>query len=143
MSEERYFGKDNFTGNRLHKAYKSVGKGDDTIVETFNDKPLLKEKFLKLWTNLANIDRYFSISNITLQENNSMATECELFLNIFPVEFPKENLTRKMLEMSLVLPNLICDEPGTLHKMLALEQGRESLHQIMNCLERKYAKVAK
>ena len=63
-----------------------------------------------------------------------MATECEFFLNIFPVEFPIENLTRKMLEMSLVLPILIRDEPGTLHKMLALEQGGESLHQIMNFL---------
>ena len=48
-----------------------------------------------------------------------------------------------MLEMSLVLPILIHDEPGILHKMFALEQGGESLHQIMNCLERKYAKVAK
>ena len=38
MSEERYFGKDNLTGNRLHKAYKSVGKGDETIVKTFDDK---------------------------------------------------------------------------------------------------------
>ena len=52
-----------------------------------------------------------------------MATECELFLNIIPVEFPKENLTRKMLEMSLVLPILIRHEPRMLHKMLALEQG--------------------
>ena len=102
----------------LHKAYKSVGKGDETIVETFDDKPLLKEKFLKLWKNLANIDKYFSISDITLQENENMATECELFLNIFPVEFPKENLTRKMLEMSLVLPILIRHEPGMLHSTI-------------------------
>ena len=49
MSEERYFGKDNLTGNRLHKAYKNVCKGDGTIVETFVKRKisLIMEKSCK------------------------------------------------------------------------------------------------
>ena len=45
MSEKRYFGKDNFTGNRLHKAYKN----DGTIVETFLKRKisLIMEKSCK------------------------------------------------------------------------------------------------
>ena len=94
-----------------------------SVQEFFKEKIILKDMCFKLRKNIANIDKYFSISDITLQENKNMATECELFLNIFPVEFPKENLTKKMLEMSLVLPILIRHEPRMLHKMLALEQG--------------------
>ena len=99
MGEERYLGKDNFTGNRLHRAYKSVSKGDETIVDTFNDEPVLKEKFLKLLENLSKIDSYFSIANITPQQNESMARECELFLEIFSIEFPEENLIRNLVEV--------------------------------------------
>ena len=98
------------------KSYKAY-EMSQWIVEKFNEKPLLQEKFLKLWKNLAIIDRYFSISSRKWQYGNRMWFFPEYFFCIFS---PNKNLTRKMLEMSLVVPILIRDELGTLHKILAL-----------------------
>ena len=114
ISEERYFGKDKFVGNRLHKAYVSVQKDDKTIVSCFSEYPDLKEKFWKLWKNISNIDKLFSLPDPTIEENEKMARECEKFCEIFPVQFPKKNITRKMAELSLVLPKFIRSSPGLL-----------------------------
>ena len=59
MGEERYFGKDNFTGNRLHRAYKSVSKGDETIVDVlFQTIFPQKSRSQQILENLSLIGRF-------------------------------------------------------------------------------------
>ena len=58
--------------------------------------------------------------------------------NIFPVMFPEICLTRKMVEMSLVMPKFIRDHPGLLNKILRLGQEGEHIHALMNRSESKF-----
>ena len=76
----------------------------------------------------------------TIEENEKMATDCEGFCEKFPVLFPQKNITRKMAELSLVLPKFIRSSPGLLYKILALEQGGEGLHNKFNILGTKSLK---
>ena len=69
---------------------------------------------------------------------------CEQWCKVFPVLFPQKSLTRKMVEMSLVMPKFIRDEkPGFIHKILCLEQEGERQHAEMNSLEDKNKKTMK
>ena len=72
------------------------------------------------------------------QENESLARECEKWCEVFPVLFPKRTLTRKMIELSLVMPKFVREQPSLLNKILRLEQEGERLHAIMNRSETKF-----
>ena len=103
------------------------------------DKKLeIRNKLNKLWENVSAIDKKNSIRNPTPEENEEGSKTCEEFCNIFPVMFPERTLTRKMVEMSMVMPRFIRADPGLLYKILCLEQRGVSLHATMNKLERKY-----
>ncbi len=53
--------------------------------------------------------------------------------------FPQRSLTRKMLELSMVMPRFIREEaPGMINKILRLEQEGEHIHANMNRLETKH-----
>ena len=51
------------------------------------------------------------------------------------------NLTRKMVEFSLVLPKFLREKKGLINKILRLEQEGQHLHQILNAIERTYKSV--
>ena len=55
--------------------------------------------------------------------------------------FPSKNLTRKMIEWSVVMPRFIREKKGMMHKILKLEQEGEHLHQLLNALETRYKSV--
>ena len=57
---------------------------------------------------------------------------------MFPVMFPKRNLTRKMIELSLVFPRFIREQPGLINFILRLEQEGEHIHAPMNKSETKF-----
>ena len=62
-----------------------------------------------------------------------------MWCDIFLVEFPGKDLTRKMVEISLVLPKFKRKQPlGFINKILRLEQEGERLHNQMNNLEKKF-----
>ena len=70
----------------------------------------LRDKLNNLWTIISNIDKLMSLRSPTPQENESLARECEKWCEVFPVLFPKRSLTRKMIEMSLVMPKFIREQ---------------------------------
>ena len=79
--------------------------------------------------------RMVSLRQPSVEENERMAKECEKFCILFPVMFPERNLTRKMVELSLVMPKIIRREkPGIINKILRLEQEGE--HAVINRIER-------
>ena len=55
--------------------------------------------------------------------------------------FPSKNLTRKMIEWSVVMPRFIREKKGMMHKIFKLEQEGEHLHQLLNALETRYKSV--
>ena len=60
---------------------------------------------------------------------------CESFGEVFPVNFPTSNITRKMHSLAVVFPKYI-REQNIVYKMLKLEQAGEALHKELNDLER-------
>ena len=90
-----------------------------------------------LWKNISEVDKMISLRKPTKEENEEMAKQCENFCKIFPVMFPERSLTRKMIELSLVMPTIIRRErPGMINKILRLEQEGEHIHAVINRLER-------
>ena len=78
------------------------------------------------------------------EETEDGARACESWGNVFPVEFPEKNLTRKMVNMCLVTPTLIRKNPlGMMNKILRLEQEGEHIHQVMNVKERRKKMILK
>ena len=74
-----------------------------------------------------------SLRKPTKEEDEEMAKQCENFCKIFP----ERSLTRKMIELSLVMPTIIRRErPGMINKILRLEQEGEHIHAVINRLER-------
>ena len=59
-------------------------------------------------------DQHFSIRDPTPEESENCAKECEEWCKVFPVFFPNRNITRKMIEYSLVLPRFIREKKGLL-----------------------------
>ena len=123
-------------GNRLHKGYDSIRDNDYTLTECFKDHPVIRSNMNKLWENLTEVDTFFSKREPTDIECEIAAKVCENFCKIFPVIFPKRNLTRKMVEWSFVMPKFIREKKGLMNKILRLEQEGEHLHQMFNALER-------
>ena len=58
--EQKYFGGEAMVGNKVHLGYESFRRGDDTLVQCFNDEPELKQKFTRIYEILAAIDTFFS-----------------------------------------------------------------------------------
>ena len=126
-------------GNRLHNGYVSIRKGDYTLTSCLEGNAELREKVNQLWDIISAVDEFFSLGKPTAEENEAGAIMCEQWCKVFPVLFPQKSLTRKMVEMSLVMPKFIRDEkPGFLNKILRLEQEGERQHAEMNTLEEKY-----
>ena len=95
-----------------------------------------------LWTILSNIDTMMSNRQPSSEENEALAVECEKWCKVFPVLFPTRSLTRKMAELSLVMPKFVREEePGMINKILRLEQEGESIHAKMNRLEAKFRMI--
>ena len=86
----------------------------------------------------AKVDEYFTIRDPTPEESENCAKECEEWCKVFPVFFPNRNITRKMIEYSLVLPRFIREKKGLMNKILRLEQAGEKLHQEYNTIENSY-----
>ena len=138
MSQERHFGGDAMVGNRLHNGYVSIREGDFTLTECFEEYPEIRNKFNFLWKNLTKGDQHFSIRDPTPEESENCAKECEEWCKVFPVFFPNRNITRKMIEYSLVLPRFIREKKGLMNKILRLEQEGERLHSEYNNIENSY-----
>ena len=62
---------------------------------------------------------------------------------MYPVFFPNKNLTRKMVEWSVVVSRLIREKKGLLNAIFRLEQEGEHAHQILNSLETRFESVYK
>ena len=116
------------TGNRLHKGYKNAIENKFDLLTCFEKFPLIHEKFKKLWTNVANINKFLSLESPSEKEIEEGALECEKVTELFPVEFPDKNISRKLFVLSFVLPKMI-REQKIANKILRLEQEGEHLHQ--------------
>ena len=62
---------------------------------------------------------------------------CEEWCKVFPIFFPR-NITRKIIEYSLVMPRYIREKRGLMNKILRLEQEGERLHSEYNTIEGSY-----
>ena len=65
------------------------------MLTCFEEYPIVHEKFKKLWTNVAKIDQFLSLESPSEKEIEEGALECEKVTEIFPVEFPSKNISRK------------------------------------------------
>ena len=109
-------------------------RNDETVLlEYFDEIPEIKAKFHKIWTILTKIDTFFAKRDPSDIEIEEGAKSFESFGEIFPMEFKEENLTRKMVDLKLVMPKQI-REQKIVNKMLCLEQEGEHIHQIFNSL---------
>ena len=119
-----------FQGKKECNAYKSIREGNYTITKCFNDHPV------DLWTILTNVDTYLALRDPTPQEVKFGSSQCELFCKKFPLHFPEIKLTRKMIELSLVMPKFIRTKPLLVNVMFRLEQEWKHLHKLLNDIER-------
>ena len=124
------------TGNKECNAYKSIRGNDYTISKCFSTHPEVKQKIDDLWLILTNVDSYLALRDPTPQEVEWGVSQCELFCKRFPVYFPEKSLTRKMIELSLVMPKFIRTKPLLVNAMFRLEQEGEHLHKLLNDIER-------
>ena len=136
MSQERHFGGDSMVGNRLHKGYVSIRAKDYTLTECFKDYPEIRKKMNDLWENVSTADWYFSQRDLSDNELEKCAVVCEQWCIMFPQYFPKQNITRKMLEYSMVLPRFLREKKNLMNTLLRFEQEGEHLHQLLNSSER-------
>ena len=132
---------DVMVGNRLHKSYVSIRNNDYTLTECFEDNPELRTKINKLWENVTTVDTFFAKRDPTDEECEVAAQVCEEWCQLYPVYFPRRNLTRKMVEWSIVMPRFIREKKGFMNTVLRLEQEGEHLHQVLNSLETRFKSV--
>jgi hypothetical protein len=115
--------------------------GNLILTNCFSHKVDLRDKLNQLWFNITNIDTFLSLRSPSPQQNEEGAKECEKWCLIFPVLFPTRTMTRKMVEMSLVVPRFIREQPGMINKILRLEQEGERLHSVFNSAENKLKNI--
>ena len=123
-------------GNRLHKGYVSIRAKDYSLTECFKDYPEIRKKMNDLWENVSTADWYFSQRDLSDNELEKCAVVCEQWCIMFPQYFPKQNITRKMLEYSMVLPRFLREKKNLMNTLLRFEQEGEHLHQLLNSSER-------
>ena len=107
MNKERYFGGDAMVGNRLHKGYVSIREKDYTLTQCFQNNPETRAKLNTLWEILSKVDVFLAIRDPSPEQIELGAQECEMWCKKLPQFFPTKNLTRKMVEVSFVLPRFI------------------------------------
>ena len=93
---------------------------------------------------LSRAHKYYSKPFVYDHEKVAAASDCKKFTQLFPIYFPKANITRKMHIFSFVLPHLILADKtkNMCYLFLKVEQAGERLHQIWNSLTRaKYFSV--
>ena len=90
---------------------------------------------MKVWTKLTAIDEFFAKRDPSPEEIEEGAKLCEQHGELFPVLFKEENLTRKDIDLAIVLPKQI-RELKIANLMLRLEEEGEHLHQVFNSLEK-------
>ena len=103
----------------------------------------MRKRFNYLWENVSTADRYFSQRDLSDEDFEDCAHLCEEWCKVFPQLFPKQNLTRKMLEYSLVLARFLRQKKNLMNTLLRFEQEGEHLHQIFNTLENNYCCIGK
>ena len=90
-----------------------------------------------MWTNLTAIDAFLAKRDPSPDEIEEGAKLYEQHGEIFPQLFKDENLTRKDIDLAVVLPKEI-RELKIANLMLRLEEEGEHLHQVFNSLEKRY-----
>ena len=143
VRKERHSGGDSMVGNRLHRGYESIRENHYTLTSCFEDYPEIRSKFNTLWENVSSAEKYFSQRNNTDEDLENCAKICEDWCKNFPKFFPEKNLTRKMIEYSLVLPRFLREKKNLMNTLLRLEQEGEHLHQLFNNMENNYKSVFK
>ena len=66
---------------------------------------------------------------------------CFQWCKLYPVYFPNRNMTRKMVEWSIVMPRYSREKKVFMKTVLRLEQEGEHLHQVLNSLETRFKSV--
>ena len=113
---------DVMVGNRLHKSYVSIRNNDYTLTECFEDNPELRTKINKLWENVTTVDTFFAKRDPTDGECEEAAQVCKEWCQVYTVYIPNRNLTRKIVEWSIVMPRFIREKKGFMNIVLRLEQ---------------------
>ena len=85
----------------------------------------IRNKINELWENVTTVDTFFAKRDPTDEECEQAAQVCEEWCKMYPVYFPKRNLTRKMVEWSIVMPRFIREKKGFMNTVLRLEQEGE------------------
>ena len=136
ITTQKYFGGEAMTWNVVNNLYKNVKERKFTFLQALRDKPEIYRQHVELWKILARIDEIVSMKNPSTEQLEEGAGLCELICELFPVFFPKENITRKMHVLSFVLPSNLRE--GTVYKFLKIEQKSENLHVDLNQAEKNY-----
>ena len=121
-------------GNVEDKFHKEVLSGNMGFLNCLNDRPAIKQKYVKIWKILSSARKGFSVKNATKEQLEDTARTCEKLTEVFPVLFPDTNISRKMHCFSIVAPQQIRKQ-GIVYKMLKIEQAGEVLHKTLNQLD--------
>ena len=121
-------------GNEEDKFHREVENGKFEFLDSLNDRPAIKRKYIKMYSLVSKCRRGFSTKNATQTQLEETAKNCELITKIFPVLSPLQSITRKMLVLSFVAPKEIL-KFKCVYKMLKIEQMGENMHCKLNKLE--------
>ena len=78
----------------------------------------MHEKVLSSFQTLGKIHKLLFTEFPTEIETEECAKACELFLQTYPVRFPKHDITRKTFVLGMILPIFIRNEKEEVFKFL-------------------------
>jgi hypothetical protein len=125
-------------GRQCQKILEDIKRGNLEILNCFQDKLEIVEKYKVPLQCLANVCHKLRIENdnFTDEEVAYIKQECEQWSNTWPVNFPHRNITPKGHIFSFVLPKFI-EKHRTYHMYYRMEQAGEKMHATLNEISRK------
>ena len=114
------------------------GENNFEILEYVNDNPKMKEKFQCMLSILARFsDSLKTAMEDFDDEDIEMLKECcEDWGRHWPIHFPHKNITPKGHILSFVIPEFL-KHRRTYFMFYKMEQAGESIHAVLNDIERK------
>ena len=101
---EKHCGGEAMVGNIEDKFHKEVLSGNMGFLNCLNDRPAIKQKYVKIMKILSSAGKGFNIKNATKEQLENTARTCEKLAEVFLVLFPDTNISLKMHYFSLVAP---------------------------------------
>ena len=133
----RFHGGD-LQGKQVQKLLDDARNETFEIIDCIKDEKVLHEKYSSTLTCLANVSDALKTEGEDFDEDDiQMVKEiCESWGELWPIHFPERNITPIGHILSFVLPKAV-EEHKTFWRFYKVEQKGESIHAMMNDIDRK------